>query len=138
MNNSLEELLKKADETLKKNTNNTVYIHPLEKSLVYNIGIISYWMGLCLFVINLLICLINIKENKKIMLISIFSMIISIIGNSMMSFIGGPGARNFNPNYTLNRIGGIITIISFVIQLIILIISIQKNKKKEENLKCQE
>ena len=113
----------------------------VEVNYLSRIGLISYDFGIIMFVVNLLICLItmkNIKKNKILLIVSIVSVFFSNVFKNLRGFAGGL-ETNMQIKNNVDTMS-IMIIGTFIIQLLIfikLIINI-KNKKKEENPKCQE
>ena len=104
------------------------------------INIEFYHIGAFIFLINFIYILYNLfnKNNKCNILLwisSVIGIVLYLIGNYLYSFSQPIGGINIE-----NIISVILRLSNFIIQLIIftkIIINI-KNKKKEENPKCQE
>lgn len=111
---------------------------------IANVGQILNLIGNALLVINVLLCIFtmkNVKNNKLLRIISIIMSVIILSVCKAYEFIGfgysdlADAIQDWNSIQNNATIYLILCIIHFVIQLVIfieLIISIVKNKKKEE------
>ena len=105
------------------------------------INIEFYYIGAFIFLINFIYILYNLfnKHNQCNILLwisSVIGIVLYLIGNYLYSFTQPIGGINIE-----NIISVILRLSNFIIQLIIFILLIRntiKNKKKEENPKCQE
>lgn len=102
---------------------------------------INYNIGSFVFLINFIYILYNLfKKNNKCNILlwisSVIGIILYLIGNYLYSFSQPIDGINIE-----NIISVILRLSNFIIQIIIFILLIRntiKNKKKEENPKCQE
>ena len=83
----------------------------------------------------------KIKQSKLLIVISIIAMSISIIGKNVRDFVTGDLVDMEQTYSSTTDAGARMIIVACIIQIIIFILLIRniiKNKKKEENPKCQE
>ena len=107
------------------------------------IALMSRKCAMVLFVLNIIVFLLTKKKTTKSILLAIFSTIVFGVSNNMMNRLCD-FSKEFTPNLSKEYdIRVILEILFFIVQIFIFIKLItinskNNNKKKEENLKCQE